>query len=225
MKKLSIFILLIFIAFNVMACFDFSPSYQEPDPNLIEKEKIKDTPSQKRAKLKNKTLKIADQDTTLDFNLYDDSNLEFTTYIPQDMLASSKEGDFLTIYANFDNEKNKKAKITFFSPIKTVSSNLENMTKVARDTLTEDGFDTTNQTVSDYILIDDSDEEFDIIKRQENKSDIIGRVSIFNHNERMYYVIVSYPQNLEKQFLPRAKSIINDIMFYDEQFEESKNLR
>ncbi|MEJ8553993.1 hypothetical protein [Tepidibacter sp. Z1-5] len=222
MKKLSLIILLIFILFNTIACFDFSPSYQEPDPNAVEKEKIKDTPAQTRAQSKNETLKIANQDITLDFNLYDDPNLEFTTYIPQDMLASSKEGDFLTIYANFNNEKNKKAKITFFSPIKTVSSNVENMTKVARDNVTEDGFETTDQTVNDYTLINDADEEFDIIKKQEGKTDIIGKVSLFNHNERLYYLIVQYPLALEKEFLPRAQKIISDIMFYDEQFEESK---
>ncbi|CAH2215034.1 hypothetical protein [Tepidibacter aestuarii] len=222
MRKLSLFILIIFIAFNIMACFDFSPSYQEPDPNEVQEEISKDTQAQKRAQSKNETLKIADQDVTLYFNLYDDTNLEFTTYIPQDMLASSKEGDFLTIYSNFNNKKNKDAKITFFSPIKTVSSNLENMIKVARDNVTEDGFETTDQTVNDYTLIDDSDEEFDIIRKQENKSDIIGKVSIFNHNERMYYVIVQYPRDLEKEFLPRAQRIISDIMFYDEQFEENE---
>lgn len=222
MRKLSLFILLIFVLFNTIACFDFSPSYQAPDPNYTQEEKSKDTPSQTRAQSKNETLKIADQDITLDFNLYDDPNLEFTTYISQDMLASSKEGDFLTIYSNFNNEKNKKAKITFFSPIKTVSSSVENMTKVARDNVTEDGFETTNQTVNNYTLIDDSDEEFDIIKKQEGKTDIIGKVSIFNNNERMYYVIIQYPLDLEKEFLPRAQKIISDMMFYDEQFEESK---
>ena len=222
MRKLSFFILLIFVLFNTIACFDFSPSYQAPDPNYTQEEKSKDTPSQTRAQSKNETLKIADQDITLDFNLYDDPNLEFTTYISQDMLASSKEGDFLTIYSNFNNEKNKKAKITFFSPIKTVSSSVENMTKVARDNVTEDGFETTNQTVNNYTLIDDSDEEFDIIKKQEGKTDIIGKVSIFNNNERMYYVIIQYPLDLEKEFLPRAQKIISDMMFYDEQFEESK---
>ncbi|WFD10575.1 hypothetical protein [Tepidibacter hydrothermalis] len=222
MRKLSFFLLLVFVLFNTIACFDFSPSYQAPDPNAVEKEKIKDTPAQTRAQSKNETLKIADQDITLDFNLYDDSNLEFTTYIPQDMLANSKEGDFLTVYANFNNEKNKKAKVTFFSPIKTVSSNLENMTKVARDSVTEDGFETTDQTINDYTLIEDSDEEFDIIKKQENKTDTIGKVSIFNHNERMYYAIVQYPRDLEKEFLPRVQKIINDMMFYDEQFEENK---
>ncbi|WP_099190096.1 hypothetical protein [Tepidibacter mesophilus] len=223
MRKLSLFILLIFIAFNIMACFDFSPSYQAPDPNTVEKEKIKDTPSQTRSQSKNEILKIGDQDVTLDFNLYDDSNLELTTYIPQDMLASSKEGDFLSIYANFNNKKNKKAKIAFFSPIKTVSSNLENMKKVARENVTKDGFEITDQTVNNYTLIEDSDEEFDIIKKQENKEDMIGKVSLFNHNERMYYIIVQYPQDLEKEVLPRAQNIINDIMFYDEQFEENKN--
>jgi len=222
MRKLSFFFLLIFVLFNTIACFDFSPSYQAPDPNTVEKEKIKDTPAQTRAQSKNETFKVTDQDITLDFNLYDDSNLEFTTYIPQDMLANSKEGDFLTIYANFNNEKNKKAKITFFSPIKTVSSNVENMTKVARDNVSEDEFETTDQTVNDYTLIEDSDEEFDIIKKQENKTDIIGKVSVFNHNERMYYAIVQYPQDLEKEFLPRVQKIISDMMFYDEQFEENK---
>lgn len=222
MRKLSFFFLLIFVLFNTIACFDFSPSYQAPDPNTVEKEKIKDTPAQTRAQSKNETFKVTDQDITLDFNLYDDSNLEFTTYIPQDMLANSKEGDFLTIYANFNNEKNKKAKITFFSPIKTVSSNVENMTKVARDNVSEDEFETTDQTANDYTLIEDSDEEFDIIKKQENKTDIIGKVSVFNHNERMYYAIVQYPQDLEKEFLPRVQKIISDMMFYDEQFEENK---
>ncbi len=222
MRKLSLFILLIFVLFNTIACFDFSPSYQEPDPNDTQEQQSKNTPAQKRSQSKNETLKISDQEVTLDFNLYDDTNLEFTTYIPQDMLASSKEGDFLTIYANFNNEKNKEAKITFFSPIKTVSSNVENMIKVARDSVTEDEFGTTDQTINNYTLIDDSDEEFDIIKKQEGKTDIIGKVSIFNHNERMYYIIVQYPRDLEKEFLPRAQKIINDVMFYDEQFEESK---
>ncbi len=187
--------------------------YEEPAPPQKEIE------AKKRPEKKQDVLQMEGLEEKMNFILYDDPNLEFTTYIPEDMIAESKEGDFLTIYSNFNNVENKDAKLLFFSPPKTVASTTENMKNLAVKNLIEEGFEVTKEKKKEEYEFDFSTIEMNIFNKEKN---IAGTLSVFNHNERIYYLILQYPVSLEEGFVPRAEKIINHIMYYDERMEENK---
>ncbi|SHH22561.1 hypothetical protein [Tepidibacter thalassicus] len=217
MKKITLLFIAILLSISLFGCNKKDKViYTEPAPPK------KEIQAKKRPENKTDTIKINNSVKDINLKLYDDENLEFTTYIPEDMIAKSKQGDFLSIYANFNGKQNKDAKLRFFSPIKTVTSNVKNMKEVAINNLKKDGFEILDNKSSDKKLINNSELEFDIIKKKDGKNDIVGTVSIFNHNNRFYYVIVQYPLEYKEKFMPRAEKILENIMFYDEKNTKNK---
>jgi hypothetical protein len=160
---------------------------------------------------------------TEDFNftLADSAELEFTTYIASDMIAesaSSSEGDSLFIYANYGGEKNGNARLFFFARPKAITSSIEEMDELAKETIKVEGYSVRERLAGDGALVFDmSEAEFDIEKRDKNGMRFLGTVSIFSHGERVYWVIIEYPEEFTEGFIPRANAVIKDIMWYDEK--------
>jgi hypothetical protein len=175
------------------------------------------TPTKNRPKTKTDTIAIEGNEDTFTFLLLDNPALGFSTYTVQgskEQVSSSEEGDTMLVYPL--GEINPDAFVNFFSPPKGVKTTVEEQAKITKEMLANEGFIIPERVQDTPNRYDWSDVEFDIQKEKDDWMYILGTVSIFQHGDRVYRVIVQYPEDWAEGFLPRVSKMFDDLVWYEE---------
>lgn len=176
-----------------------------------------DNPAKDRPKTKTDTIELEGNKESFQFTLHDNPALQFSTYIVDDFLvegASSGEGEALIVYANFAGNKNEDAKVFFFSPSGGTQT-VEEQAEQAKEAVKSEGFEIMERTDGSPNRYALSEMEFDISKKKDSGETILGTVSVFQHGDRVYRVIVQYPEDWTEGFVPRVHKMFEDIVWYE----------
>lgn len=175
------------------------------------------TPAKNRPKTKSDTIAIEGNEETFTFLLLDNPVLGFSTYTVQgsmEQVSSTEEGDTMIVYPL--GETNHEAFVHFFSPPKGVKTTIEEQAEIAKELLANEEFIFPERVQDAPNRYDWSEVEFDIQREKDYGMYILGTVSIFQHGDRVYRVIVQYPEDWAEGFLPRVSKMFDDIVWYEE---------
>ncbi|HJQ67859.1 MAG TPA: hypothetical protein VKA70_02740 [Blastocatellia bacterium] len=147
------------------------------------------------------------------FKLFDSSKaslpLPFTTYVPQDMLAetaSSGEGDAVTFISNFDGERNDNAFLSvYFYP---QAAREDGARELAKEVASSRGIQQRRSDSPKRFRW--SLAEHDFMNQTKSGEWVMGTVALGKHKDRFFHVIISYPENYEEGFVPRAYRVLDE---------------
>lgn len=175
-------------------------------------------PAKHRPKTKSDVISLEGMEEPFEFTLYDVPSLQFSTYLADDLVAesgSSGEGDTFTVYANFAGQRNEDAKVIYFAPDSSVHTSVNEQAKAAEQTLVDEGYDLlSGKNITKRF--DFSERELYFSKQKENGHLLLVTVSVFERNNRVYRIMVQYPEDFEEGFMPRVAKMFEDIMWYAE---------
>lgn len=244
MKRLSILIAAFFIALTLTACElgketetddpqeqsdgipddKKAPDKQEQTDGISDGQKAPDKQdaivAKQRPAVKTDVISLEGMEDEFQFQLYDDSNVGFTTYITKDMIAESfisEEGDSFIAYANFGGKKQEDAWIHIFKPSPSEAATVEELVALTKEELVSDGYELPERTTDAPNRFDFSEVEFDAVKEDEQGMWFISNISIFKRGDEVYRLQIHYPEDYSEGFIPRTDKLIQDIMWYDEQ--------
>ena len=159
------------------------------------------------------TIGLEGAQQTFTFKLFDASKISwpipFTTYVPQDMLAetnSSGEGDAVTFTANFDGKRNDNAFLSVY--FYRQGAREAEARELVKDVAQSRGIQQRRSDAPKRFRW--SIAEHDFMKQTESGEWVMGTVALGKHNARFFHVIISYPENYEEGFVPRAYRILDE---------------
>lgn len=186
------------------------PAPESPDGSAA------DDPAKNRPETKTDTIELEGNKEEFQFTLHDSPDLGFSTYIVDDLLAeeaSSGEGNAMLVYANFAGQLNEAAKVELFSP--SASTTVEEQVESAKEVVKSNGFEVKERAGDLPNRFEWSEVEFDIAGQDGGEQSLLGTVSVFQHGDRVYRVIVQYPETYEEGFIPRIDKMFKDIVWYE----------
>ncbi|MDQ0338475.1 hypothetical protein J2S00_001259 [Caldalkalibacillus uzonensis] len=151
---------------------------------------------------------IEGMEEEITLHLHEAKQLGFYTYIPQDMTAENKENALL-VYFNPGRQKVYKAKLKILAQDGIES--VEEMADFVQNQLEEKGFTVKPSQARRFGF---SAQEFSI-----SKNNMIGKVSIFEHNERVFGLIYHYPPEYGDGFETRMETILDEIVWYESDYK------
>ncbi|RYD05071.1 hypothetical protein N752_10895 [Desulforamulus aquiferis] len=188
---------------------------------IIDQEKIVSrlksmTKTKPLAQIKQATISIEGIPQEFTLNLLDGSPLPFYTYFPSDMVddrVSSGEGDTFRIMANFSGTKREDALMSiFFYPEGTST---EDAVKFANSLIINNRWEKVNysegNTIKQYPW---SESEWPFLSQTNNIS-YLGNIVIGKHRDRVFQVMLYYPEEFSEGFIPRVNKIIDEFTWTD----------
>ncbi|WP_274366259.1 hypothetical protein [Paenibacillus thermotolerans] len=181
-------------------------------------DETEEIPAKNRPKTKTDTIGLEGNEETFQFTLHDVPGLQFSTYIVNDFLvegAGSGEGDTLIVYANFAGQTNEDAKAVYFSPSAGTQTTVEEQAEAAKRSLESEGYEVRQSDGEAPMRFAVSEKEIHFTKQKEDGHYLLGTVSVFTRGDRVYRILVQYPEDWEEGFVPRVVKMMEDIMWYD----------
>ncbi|WP_138416682.1 hypothetical protein [Aquibacillus sediminis] len=157
-----------------------------------------DTTNEEESDLqKNKLMEMEIEGTKeeIKVHLHHHDELEFSTYVPEDMLVESDPTSFIA-YTNFADQPNRKARLFITKQDK----------QTIMDDLKAEGFTVTELDSNSY---DFSEEELQV-----SKDGFTGRFIRFSKNNDSYSIGYYYPSEYADGFSARAAVIIDEIVWH-----------
>ncbi|MGB4314886.1 MAG: hypothetical protein WBK02_07700 [bacterium] len=166
-----------------------------------------------RPETKSDTISLEGQEETFAFTLLDAENIGFTTYLPEDIVAtvvSSDEGDAVIAYTNFAGQQREDAYLSFFLYQKGIT--MEEAMAGTKDMLAADGYGFPEAT-GEYRSYPWAQEEFRFTKEQEG-TNYTGTAAFGNRGDRVFRVMTHMPAEFGDGFGARIAKIIDAIEWY-----------
>lgn len=175
----------------------------------------KDSTAKKRPKEKTDTIELEGNKESFHFTLYSIPALQFSTYIPDDLVVTASEDGIFNVCANFAGKKNEDAKVVFYEPVKAAETTVEKQAEAMQQSLESKGFEVSQSTSDAPKRFALSEKEFHVVKQQDN-GHILGTAMVFQHGDLVYRVLVQYPEEFEEGFVPRVVKMFEDIVWDDQ---------
>jgi hypothetical protein len=172
----------------------------------------------KRPKSKTDQIALEGMEEDFSFTLHDDAALGLSTYIVEDMIVesvSSREGDSMLVFTNFGGSKNDEAFASIYSP--HMDMTVDELTDFAVKTISWANFEIVERSEEATNRFEWSENEFSIMKQDDQGGHIIGTVSIFERNGHSYMFKVQYPEDYSEGMVPRVMKVVEDIQWYGEK--------
>jgi hypothetical protein len=218
MKKFFLKSLVLCSVLFLSACSIFTSSQEEETQtkgNLEQKsqeeaENTKDQTDPMRPLTKEDTIVIEGTENPFQFSLYQNKDLGMSTYIVEDMRVESldlDEGHGMLVYENIGGGGNN-AFIQFFSPTGQKIQTIKHLEEWTKGKVKEQGFEIIPNDA--HKKFEWSEVEVSIQKKLEDGRNVIGTVSLFERNGKLYQFTVQYPEEYEEGFAPRILKFVKD---------------
>lgn len=172
--------------------------------------------TESRPETKKGTIGIEGMQQEFNLNLVEGSPPAFYTYIPADMVVervSSGEGDSFRFLANFAGKKRDDAYMTFFFYPK--GTNLEQAVKFANSFILINKWQKINRQNPDTGKYYDWSESEWHFQSHVNGGDYLGSIAVGKHQDRIFHVLIYYPEDFSEGFIPRTKKILDEFVWTD----------
>lgn len=154
---------------------------------------------------KQETIDIEGMPEDVTFTLIQHNQLRLSTYYPPNLVV--EEGDNKLVF--FIDENSSEERLAY---IEIYGINREELSSDQSEELLKPYADyTATLKEKSEHLIPFSESEYEINKG----TDLVGTVSIFEKNERIYRITVHYPIEYGDGFVPRAEKIISELQFHE----------
>jgi hypothetical protein len=235
MKKTSILIVTLLMALTLASCNNTDnvtkPDHKDPVNDGEQQVEVKkpeeqkpdevtedttDNQAKERPVTKTDHIGIEGMEEEFQFELVDASNMGFTTYIPEDMIAelnSTAEGDSFTAYTNFEGKKNENAFIRIFKPSPSSATTVEELITFTKEQLTSQGFDVPGRMSDEHKYFSFSELEMSTVKKEGQDMSLMSNISIFKRGDQVFRIQLLYPEEYSEGFMPRAFKLVDDIVW------------
>lgn len=166
-----------------------------------------------RPETKTDTISIEGMEESFSFTRFDAENIGFTTYIPEDIVAtvvSTDEGDAVVAYTYFAGQQRDDAYLSFFLYREGIT--LEEAMAGTKDMLAAEGYELAER-LDDYRSHPWAQEEFTFGKDEDNIY-YMGTAAFGNRGNRVFRVMTHMPAEFGDGFGARIAKIIDDIEWY-----------
>ncbi|NJO77076.1 MAG: hypothetical protein HC827_00180 [Cyanobacteria bacterium RM1_2_2] len=176
------------------------------------------SPGQQRPDTRIVPMAIEGEMIEMELELFDQSPLPFTTYVPtndfQNEVNSSKQGTVAQFFFSPTGKKDEAAYVQIFLPARYTS--IEDMRELL---LSDQGLLATNN----WQLVDRTDivsypwaREKLIYQQQVKEQNFVGSIYIGDYQGRAFYALTHYPAEYVDGFEPRSTIMLENLQFRDE---------
>lgn len=149
------------------------------------------------------SLDIEGMPEEMTFHLATHEQLRISTYYSDEFVIVTAE-DSISFFANFDGEKHEATYVEIYAMdvMDVIQQRKELVFNLFKDYV-------VTEKQKDEFIIPFSEQEYRL-----EKGELVGTVSLFEHNEKLFRITLHYPEEYGDGFMPRANKIISELHFH-----------